>query len=260
MSDHRSLLLKLGLSETEATIYITLLAYGALTAQETLLRIGGKRPTVYYALRQLVSRGLVSNVASHGSHRFQAAPPSALVSLVGMKRQELESLGDELTHELPHFQIANGTSLKPIITFVEGVAAMKQAVMDTLYIRSRHIDILTPKDNFFWQVGQPFAQSYIDERVQRKITTRNLWEESLKPELLTRSYQGLSTIRILPKAMHGTFASTVFIFDQTVMYISSIKAANILRVDSEEHASLMRSMFEGIWLSSTELTTKQKKK
>jgi len=31
------------------------------------------------------------------------------------------------------------------------------------------------------------------------------------------------------------------------MYISSIDAANILRVDSEEHAGLMRAMFEGLW-------------
>lgn len=258
MPNHHALLTKLGLSDTEATIYLTLLAYGALTAQETLVRIGGKRPTVYYALRQLVNRGLVRSVAAHGTHRFQAATPDALVSLVGMKRQELEGLNQELSEQLSSFPIAQGTTLKPIVTFVEGVAAMKQAVMDTLYTRSKHIDIITPKDNFFWQVGPTFSPAYIDERVRRKITTRNLWEEPLKPEILARSYQGLSTIRILPKIMHGMFASTVFMFDQTVMYISSLKAANILRVDSEEHTNLMCTMFEGLWVGSTEMGTRGK--
>jgi len=258
MPNQRHLLTQLGLSETEASIYLTLLAYGSLTAQDVLTRIGGKRPTVYYAIRQLASRGLVRNVASHGVRRFQAAPPDALVSLLGIKRNEIDALATELTNELPSFRVATGTSLKPIVTFVEGVAAMKQAVMETLYIRSRHIDIITPKDNFFWQVGQDFSQAYIDERVRRKITTRNLWEEPLKPEILVKSYHGLSQIRILPKKIHGTFKTTVFIFDQTVMYISSIDSANILRVDSEEHAGLMRALFEGLWNQGSEMEKRMK--
>ena len=253
MSSPKELLRKLQLSDSEIQLYLAMLSRGAMQANELVKATRGKRPTVYYALRQLLDRGLVKNIAGQGTKRFQAEPPDTLLTMLALRQEELKALADEVRTSLPDFN-ANKVSSEgvPSVTFYEGLDAMKQVVMETLYCKSRHIDSLAPRDNFFWQIGQTFSQKYIDERVSRKITTRNLWEQPLKPEILVRSYKGLSNVRILPPVMHGKFRSTVFIYDDKVMYISSLARSYVLLVQSQEHHELMKAMYEGLWESSKE--------
>lgn len=254
MKNTREILKKIGLSKSEVDLYLAMLSQGALQPSELIRLTGDKRPTVYYALRQLEARGLVHKVPSHGLQRFQADPPEQLLSMLKLRQEELAAMMDEVEGCLPELK-KNEPQHEgvPVVSFYQGEQAMKQVVLETLYCRSGHIDILTPKDNFFWQVGQTFSQKYIDERVARKITTRNLWEEPLRPEILTRSYQGLSEVRLLPKVMHGNFRSTLFLYDDKVMYISSLKGGTILLVQSKEHHELMQAMYDGLWVTSTAL-------
>ena len=257
MKNTREILKKIGLSKSEVDLYLAMLAQGALLPTELIRLTGGKRPTVYYALRQLEGRGLVHKVPSHGLQRFQADPPEQLLSMLKLRQEELKTTMDEVTECLPELKKNEPRHEGvPVVSFYQGEQAMKQVVMETLYCRSGHIDILTPKDNFFWQVGQTYSQKYIDERVARKITTRNLWEEPLRPDILTRSYKGLSEVRLLPSPMHGTFRSTLFLYDDKVMYISSLKSGYILLVQSQEHQQLMQAMFSGLWESSSALAAK----
>jgi len=251
MSSPKELLKKFGLSDSEIALYLMLLGRGAMQASELVKATRGKRPTVYYALRQLLERGLVSPIAGQGVQRFQAEPPRQLLTMLELRKEELKNLGKEVDLLLPSFETKQlpGDGL-PSVTFYEGEAAMKQIVMETLYCRSRHIDSFAPKDNFFWQVGQTFSQKYIDERNARHITTRNLWEQPLKPEILNKSYKGLSEVRILPSNMHEKFRSTVFLYDDKVMYISSLKNAYVLLVQSQEHHELMKAMYDGLWEAS----------
>jgi predicted DNA-binding transcriptional regulator len=251
MSSPKDILKRLGLSDSEIVLYLTLLARGAMQASELVKTTHNKRPTVYYALRQLLERGLVSSIAGQGVQRFQAEPPRQLLTMLELRKEELNDLDKEVNLLLPAFATKHvpGDGL-PSVTFYEGESAMKQIVMETLYCRSGHIDSIAPKDNFFWQVGQTFSQKYIDERNARRITTRNLWEQPLKPEILNKSYKGLSEVRILPSHMHGKFRSTVFLYDDKVMYISSLENAYVLLVQSQEQHELMKAMYDGLWETS----------
>lgn len=254
MQKPQDLLKKLGLSDSEGVLYLAMLAHGAMSAQQLVKLTKGKRPTVYYALKQLLTRGLVKTIATHGIQRFQAEPPESLLTLIELQEQELQSLKTTMTEALPLFGgITSQQELAPKVTFFEGEEAMKRVVMETLYCRQKHIDSIAPRDNFFWQVGQVFSQQYIDERVRRKITTRNLWEQPLKPEIMTRSYKGVSQVRILPEVMHGAFRSTLFLYDNKVMMISSLKNGHVLLVESEEYYQTMKAMYEGLWTTSKEV-------
>ncbi len=242
---------KLGLSKSEIELYLAMLSQGALLPTEMMRLTGAKRPTVYYALRQLVTRGLVHKVPSQGIQYFQADPPEQLLTMLKLREEELQETMRDVEACLPELRKREVSHEGvPNVSFYQGEQAMKQVVMETLYCRDQHIDILTPKDNFFWQVGQAFSQNYVDERRARQITTRHLWEESLKPELLKRSYQGLSEIHLLPASMRGAYRSTLFLYDDKVMYVSSLKSGYVLLVQSKEHHELMKAMFDGLWEAS----------
>jgi len=248
------ILLNLGLAESEIDIYLSLLSHGALSASELVRLIQAKRPTVYYALRQLLERGLVTKSGQARVERFQAAEPEQLVSMVKVKRNEMDALADKIEQSLDLFRMnIVRPAVKPHVFFYEGEKAMKQAIMDSLYCKKRQIDSLAPADNFFWQIGQEFSQRYIDERVQRGITTRNLWEKPLEPKILLKSYKGLAEVRVLPRNLCGRFKTTMFIYDDQVMYISSRDAKYVLVIRSEEHAEMMRMMYDGLWQASTKV-------
>jgi predicted transcriptional regulator len=251
MENPKNILKQLGLSDAEIKIYLTLTARGALTAGELTKTAHLKRPTTYYALRSLKEHGLVKAGTSPGVERFQAEPPERLEAVVAVREKELSALADEVRRVIP--ELMKGKSPEsglPAVSFYEGEEAMKQAIMETLYCRNRHIDSIAPADNFFWQVGQGFSGGYIAERVTRKITTRNLWEKPLDPQIMTRSYEGISDVRMLPEGMLGKFKSAIFLYDDCVMYISSKESAYVLVVKSHEHHELMKAMYDTLWASA----------
>ncbi len=252
MQNAQGILKELGLSEAETKLYLALQSAGAQTAGELAKRTKAKRPTIYYALRQLEERGLIHKVGSLGVERFQAERGDKLLTVLTLRRQKIDALEAEVHTLIPVLEKrSTQPEAKPAILFYEGEEAMKQAIMDTLYCRDGHIDSIAPGDNFFWQIGQVFSKPYIDERVQRGITTRNLWERPLEPAIMLKSYSGLSHVRILPEAMHAKFRTTVFLYDDVVMYISSLDSGYVLLVRSKEHHELMKAIYEALWLAST---------
>ena len=244
----QAVLKRLGLSDSEIAIYLALTEGGALTASQLVKATRGKRPTVYYALRQLIDRGLCHKAGGTGVERFQAAPAKALRRVLEDRAREQAQLGKDIDAVVP-LLMRKGEAVEgmPAVQFYEGEAAMKQAIMDTLYCRSRHIDSLAPADNFFFQAGKAYGADYVRERVARKITTRNLWEKPLDAATMRSQYAGLSQVRILPKGMHGRFRTTVFAYDDVVLYISSKKNGYALLVRSKEHVELVRAMYDALW-------------
>lgn len=253
MDATKNTLKKLGLSDAEIRVYDALLAHGSLSAAELTKATRGKRPTVYYAIRQLLERGLIHKLGAVGIERFQAEAPEKLLQVLALRQQELTALENEVKAIIPSLTPERAAHEgKPTVLFYEGEEAMKRVIMETLYCRSGHIDSIAPADNFFWQAGEAFGGSYVAERARRKITTRNLWEKPLEPAIMLKSYKGLSQVRILPPEMRGQFRTTVFLFDESVMYISSRGSGYVLVVRSKEHHELMKAMYESLWAGAEE--------
>ncbi len=254
MNDLSTLLGHLGLSESEILLFQALLNKGNCTAQELIKITQIKRPTAYYALRQLIDKGLIFKIPTFGKEKYQAHDPQQIHTLIKIKREEIDALGKEADDVIRAMKKDQKQySGIPQVFFYEGLANMKLAISETIYCRSGHIDSIAPANNFFWEVGQEFSGRYIQDRVARGITTRNLWEKPLEPEILLRSYKGLSQVRILPETMRGAFATTTFLYDDCVMYISSKENGYVLVVRSQEHYDLMKAMYETLWATSEEV-------
>lgn len=254
MKQAKDILAELGLSDSEIQLYVAMVKGGALTARELMRDTGAKRPTVYYALRQLQERGLVTKAGSVGVERFQAEDPHTLTNLISFRKQKLERIESDLSEVIPLLRLGGDPHEgMPGVHFFEGDTAVKQIITETLYGRDRHIDSLAPSDNFFWQIGQEFSADYIAQRVRKKISTRNLWEEPLEPAIMLKSYKGLSQVRILPEVMRGRFKTTIFLYDDKALYIASKKAGYALLVKSKEHYETMKAMYDGLWEGSAKV-------
>lgn len=251
MMDQKLFLAQLDLSEAEIDIYLAMVQ-GALAARDIVQVTGRSRPTVYYALTSLERRGFISKTGLDDDKRFRIEPLKRLKTIIESKRVDLSTLDKQADEFIAHFNRSQPGDHKPQVSFYEGVAAVRNVIMETIYCRGKHIDSLVPTNNFFWQLGSDFVQHYVAMRRKHRITTKNLWGSTIDPEQITKYYDK-AELRLLPKGMGDSFESTIFMYDNTVLYISSLSSGYGLLVQSKEHYRLMQTMYKCMWQVSKPL-------
>jgi len=239
---------KLGLAESEITVYLRMIA-GALTARDLLKTTKMKRPTIYYALNSLEKRGLVSKSGKDTDFTFTLAPFERLMAIAKEQEDEAVRLTEHIGELLPNFiSMGTGTRIeKPQVSFFEGIDAVKHVVMDVMYAKTRKVNLIVPDKTFFWGFGEEFLRKYIEERRSRNITTRNLWEMKIDPIEFKRYCSTFSETRLLPHVMKGTFKTTIFLFDDKTPYVSSYENCYAILVSSKEYHETISALFEGLW-------------
>ena len=238
---------KLGLSESEITVYLRMAA-GALSARDLMKTTKMKRPTIYYALNSLEKRGLVSKSGKEGDATFTLSPFERLMAIAREKEDEAVALTEDIAELIPSL-VSSPTSKieKPAVSFFEGVDAVKHVVMDVMYAKGKRVDLIVPAKTFFWGFGEEFIRKYVEERRHRNIKTRNLWEVKIKPGDFKQYYAGFSDTRILPATMKDKFKTTIFLFDDKTLYVSSLENCYAILVTSKEHNDTISALFEGLW-------------
>jgi len=237
----------LGLSDSETTIYLAMLK-GVTRARDLVKATGIKRPTVYYVLSTLEKRGLISKTGLEGEKRFSVEPLTTLERIADEQVRVATELKANIKAILPVLSSTQSeASEKPVISFYEGKDAVKRVIMDMLYAKSKIICSVAPADNFFWQVGKDFVRLFVEDRVRRNIKTKNLWEKTVDKKILQLYYQGGSQVRIVPEIMQGKFKTTMFLYDDKVLCVSSLKNSYCVLLTSKEYKDTMQAWFDGIW-------------
>lgn len=250
MNEPRKHLMDLGLSDSEVTVYLAMVS-GVRTARDLVKVTRLKRPTVYYALGCLEKRGLTSKTGLAGDKSFSLEPVEKLAIIAKEKALEFSQLQQNIDEMIPALAVTSAPAhQKPTVAFYEGVDAVKNAIMEMLYCKSKRINSVVPKQNFFWQIGQNFVELFIEERVQRNIKTKNLWEAPINKGLIKQYYEGLSQVRIVPEIMHGKFLTTIFLYDNKTLYVSSKNNGYCVLITSKEHTDTMQAWFDGLWSMS----------
>jgi sugar-specific transcriptional regulator TrmB len=253
MHEPQKYLKNLGLSDSEVTIYLSMVS-GVKTAHDLVKVTGLKRPTVYYALGCLEKRGLVSKSRAENDSGYLIASLGRLNILAEEKEREVKELRSAISDLVPSLAMQfTPTDHKPTVVFFEGVGAVKNIIMEMVYCRDKKINSVVPKVNFFHQVSQDFVKLFIEERVRRNIKTKNLWEVPVDKKLVKQYYENLSEIRTLPKVMAGKFKTTTFLYDDKTLHVSSLHNSFCVLITSQEHHDTMQAWFDGLWFSSQKI-------
>ncbi len=125
---HKEFLQKLGYTERESTVYLTLLQHGQLGVSDIARKCGLYRTDIYTALGRLKEEGIVSVVLRGKYHAYKASSPK----LLEKKFLELANSFDEEVEALRALEYAP-TLTRPVVTYIEGQKG----------ITSIHDDIVT---------------------------------------------------------------------------------------------------------------------
>ncbi len=252
MSETEDALIGLGLTRTEAKIYLAGLASDALTVQEIGHKTKIKRPTIYHAIGTLTEKGLVSERKKGGKIRYSMCPPDTIRGLVEEQRQELEARSKKLEELIPLLvsQIKPDGDGASVVQY-SGIDGMKLVMDIAFYCKSKKWDIIAPYQNFLREYDREYADRYLRARKHYGITSRTLWEDGMRTSrTLTDEERHERNPRLMPWVMHGKFKSMMFLFDDKIAIFSSFDKPSAILITSQELNGMFEALFEGLWDAS----------
>ena len=247
MNNINLILEKIGLAPAERNVYVALLE-GATSVKEIMKITAEKRPTIYYSLNSLEALGLVSKTGKEYGNKFQVEPVEKLVSIVDQNIEKHNKLKRDIL-DITQFYCAKEPGYKTLVSYYDDAKAIELAITYTLYCKNKKIKTIVPKKNYFTALDNDFRKEYVEEKKQRGIVTRAVWEDIPNEEVISKYYDK-SEVRELPVNMRNNFQTTVFMYDDKTLYISPEKENYAVLIQSQEHSMLMNAIFENIWASA----------
>jgi sugar-specific transcriptional regulator TrmB len=132
----KDILLKFGLSDREAEIYLRLSEYGSLRASQLAKDLKLPKTTVIEALYLLEEKGLVSRIKQKNSFIFTAEDPEILLLQLDKKEQEIQANKALLIKALPAFRTIKSDKNIPKVRYFEGREGIIQLYEDSLRSKS----------------------------------------------------------------------------------------------------------------------------
>ncbi|MBP9757810.1 MAG: hypothetical protein KBD06_04365 [Candidatus Pacebacteria bacterium] len=252
MNESEEALMGIGLTRTEAKIYLTGLASDALTIQDIAHKTKIKRPTIYHAINTLTEKGLVSEKKRGNKTQFTMCPPEMIRGLVERQREALEERAKKLDDLIP--LLAQQTRSEGDDTSVvqySGIEGMKLVMDIAFYCHSKKWDIIAPYQNFLREYDRDYAERYLSARKHYGITSRTLWEDGMRTnKKLTAEEKRERNPRLMPWVMHGKFKSMIFLFDDKIAIFSSFEKPSAILITSRELKAMFQALFDGLWDAS----------
>ena len=238
---------ELGLSGKQIAILDVLLENGGSMLVASIAKAARlNRTTTYDILRELVEKGLASQVKKEGSFRYQSIAPESLPGYVERKREALEESKKQLSELIPQIKLlrSKGKSL-PKVQFFEGREGAQQAYEDVLENnKEKMLRGITGMDAVYNNFDGGWVEYFLKKRTRLGIRCINLVPETEGGKRSKIDDQRfIRTTKFLPPEYN--FEGDISIYDDKVN-ISSFVGENPVAVIIEDPgiATMMKRAFD----------------
>jgi sugar-specific transcriptional regulator TrmB len=203
---------KVGLSQSEAKVYLTLIESGLSLAGEVTKKANINRSNCYDALQRLIEKGLVSYVIKANRKHFQAETPQKFLEIIKEQENKLKNKENEIKKILPKLiEKSKISDEKPEATIYKGKKGIKSIFEDILRYNEYCVFGSSGK---FKEILGPFFKQFQKRVKENNIELRILVAEKTKPDIIKHAKE----MRYLPKE-YITMISTI-VYGNKVAIIS----------------------------------------
>ncbi len=155
---------QVGLTRSEASIYLALLELGACNATMLARKTGLHRRTVYDSTERLIEKGLIGYILKNNRRQFQAANPEMLLEIAKEKQEKIKEMIPILLQKFSYVKEKEETA------FFKGKAGLKTVLEEELKAK----ELLIMGSLSAYQVLQFYFSFFDRKRKEKKIKTRVL--------------------------------------------------------------------------------------
>jgi sugar-specific transcriptional regulator TrmB len=239
---------KIGLSDKEAKIYLTSLSRGPETAPNLAKLSSIVRPTAYVIIEALIKKGLMSSYDQDKKTYFMAESPEHLLSLLRLKKKELDENEREITKLIPELAaLANIKGEKPRVRVFEGKEGLKTVIEGILKSKTKTIYSFIPVDRMFGLFPvKEHGEFMASPRVQKKIKAKVIYTNPSGPYYKEKDPSNLREALYISNKEFG-FKSGIDIYDNNVAFYSYRGSVMGVVIENEDIAHTLKNVFEMIW-------------
>lgn len=238
----KTLLKALGLTESEAAIYISSLEMGPASVQDLAKKAHVSRVTTYAVIETLSHRGLMSSVEKGKKHLFTAESPERLVSVVQSKVKQMEATLHEVQDSLHELKLLQRGE-KPVVRMFEGEEAMKAIFDDVANTRPATL-------NEFGNLDE--VRKFVTSEDVTKQAQHILKRTKRRSIYISDKYEGKT---VMKDDVEHRFMTTkdVQVFGDLIIYdkkvaVSSFRGKMVsVLIESQEIAQTLRELFRLAW-------------
>lgn len=239
------LLVQLGFSAKEASVYEYLLIHGAMNAATLAKGVNESRTNTYMLLDKLVERKAVIIDESKPVKQYAAANPQVLQEYLKTKQEELLSAKRILTNTLPGLvSTYNLSQTKPSVTYLKGIGGLRKSFEDQARSKTDLLvwaSDLANSDPNVWHVIENGGY----KRRAKGIKTRAIFHEA------ARSWDHLQGFKAKNFELRTSgdipYTAEVLIYDGKVTITDYTDDLTITVINNQTIADTFRTIFEASW-------------
>lgn len=248
----RNYLLDFGLTDKEATCYLTLLKSGPNTIMNLSRETGIKRSTTHNTVEELVKKGLISQT-NYGERRMIVAEdPEKLRFLMEQKKWDIKKLEENMPDIVKTIysivpKVRENTQVE--VRYYTGEKGFKDVCQRSLDLSENEIMFISNYDEWAKIYTKEYdIQHYVPTRIENKLHLRLL---TLESDVTTKMKQGDKlanrATRFLPKSF-AALTSTIIIYKDEISIMVSSEPYTAIVISSKEIAASFKVLFENMWL------------
>ncbi|HCC83508.1 TPA: hypothetical protein DEP96_01510 [Candidatus Uhrbacteria bacterium] len=241
---------ELGLTESEANLYLTSLTLGSVTIVSLAEHLSMPRPNVYKVIAGLEKHGLTKfSERKKQSRTFVVEPPTVVLELLRRKREAMASLDQTLVGSMPDLLALYHQGETPTkIKVYEGEDQWNKIFFKVLDEAKDKIDFFGSADAFIGLISWETELEWIRLRTSKNIHMNSLLTPGADAATLVQNDKlQMRTTRIF----QGTLPFvTGFMLYANKVIIWQPKAPLAVLVEDEYIVAMLRSIFAALWTQS----------
>ena len=240
-----NILRKIGLTENEIKIYITLLKVGLSSAYELSKKADIYRVHVYDKLEQLMEKGLVTHVYKGAKKYFQATDPEKILQYLEDKKQKLAQEEEEVNQLLPELKALNALPQEDTkVEVFKGKEGLKYFLKDI--IKTKKEVLVTGIDDAKYHETLPiFVQQYFRDLRNNKIKERIITVKKKGVFLFKKETAPTTIYRYLEEKQFNP--TNTFVYGNKIVIVSWGTPVTATMIENNEVAETYRNHFEHLW-------------
>jgi sugar-specific transcriptional regulator TrmB len=252
------ILQKIGLTENETQVYISLLKAGNKTAAEIARDLSLDKSSTYRACENLTKLGLIISSPKLRGTTYLAQNPNALHEVYQRQMKKFESLGSQLNETISELQkTARGDSRNVQLRTEYGLEAVRKVMVESLNNKDKIIrEWQQTGKNYYRNKDQvAYILDFAAKRIKAGIQIRQLEsDQSFKDDgykgIMATDKKLLKEIRMMPGGFNDK--NTLRIWEDTVNIISFDDNDDFVVVTIKDKyiALLIRNLFDFVWNKS----------
>jgi sugar-specific transcriptional regulator TrmB len=248
ISEIHSDLIKIGLTEKEAKLYVGALQTSTFSLAEISKLSGIKRPTCYLIIENLLKKSLIARVPDSRSARYIIVEPHIVLEREQDKLKETE----KMVKLMAQIRSRDDKQEVPHVELFHGIAGVKQIFSTILNDSPKSLYGIVNPSYIRTYLGEEFVSNWVSLRVKKGIKRFALQQRKyLKFDSIKNSKEQSRETRILPDDFDHD--SIVQIWNNKVGFISDKREGISFIVESDEFSKLMKGIFDTVWKVSEEL-------